>query len=289
MLLPIEDQESGIVEMDIELEESENFSFLIFEVIDISNEDLKEITQTDYDEEGEISMVLEDFPYDTNMYDFDENFKMTTSLRSSCVEHTLQLVVKDGFKNLEVSSGFHSSYSFFSFILLILSFHLLSSYSSRVKRQKRLNASAKSLVMYGNLYLIRRKCTSLFKFLPNKNATRWNSQYVMLSKLVEAFEKDPSLQGKLRSVQKHGKITAIEMKVLKEIISLLQPFQQATDELQGDYETVGGVIPAFLDIKTKLTQISDINVNSSFPSPIIYCKKFAESLRSSLVSRLSYV
>ena len=79
------------------------------------------------------------------------------------------------------------------------------------------------------------------------------------------------------------------MKVLKEIISLLQPFQQATDELQGDFETVGGVIPAFLDIKTKLTQISDLTVNGSFPSPIVYCKKIAESLRTSMVSRLSYV
>ena len=38
--LPIEDQESGIVEMEIELEESENVSFPILEVIDISNEDL---------------------------------------------------------------------------------------------------------------------------------------------------------------------------------------------------------------------------------------------------------
>ena len=117
--LPIEDQESGIVEMEIELKESKNVSFPILEVIDISNEDLQEITQTDYDEEGEISMVLEDFPYDTNTDNFDENFKMISSLRSSCVAHTLKLVVKDGLKNLKVSSGFHFSHSFFSFTLFI--------------------------------------------------------------------------------------------------------------------------------------------------------------------------
>jgi hypothetical protein len=77
--LLIEDQESGIVEMEIELDESENVSFPIFEVIDISNEDLKEITQTDYDEEGEISMCLEDFPYDINMH--DDSFRIKKKLK----------------------------------------------------------------------------------------------------------------------------------------------------------------------------------------------------------------
>ena len=91
--------------------------------------------------------------------------------------------------------------------------------------------------------------------LPNQNATRWNSQYLMISKLVEAFEKDPELQNKLRSVMKHGKFTAIEMKILKELIFILQPFDLATKELQGNFETVGGVIPAYLDIKTNYLRV----------------------------------
>ena len=69
-----------------------------------------------------------------------------------------------------------------------------------------------------------------------------------------------------------------------------------TNELQGNFETVGGVIPAFIDIRTKLTQNFDghggsalASVNPRSLSHIVYCKKFAELLRSSLVTRLSYV
>jgi hypothetical protein len=124
--------------------------------------------------------------------------------------------------------------------------------------------------------------------LPNQNATRWNSQYLMISKLVEAFEKDPELQNKLRSVKKHGKFSAIELKILKELVFLLQPFDLATKELQGNFETVGGVIPAYLDIKNKLTKSVGISRNSS-SSQMLYCKKIAEALLSSLVTRLSYV
>jgi len=124
--------------------------------------------------------------------------------------------------------------------------------------------------------------------LPNQNATRWNSQYLMISKLVEAFEKDPELQNKLRSVKKYGKFSAIELKILKELVFLLQPFDLATKELQGNFETVGGVIPAYLDIKNKLTKSVGISRNSS-SSQMLYCKKIAEALLSSLVTRLSYV
>ena len=43
------------------------------------------------------------------------------------------------------------------------------------------------------------------------------------------------------------------MTILKELIFILQPFDLATKELQGNFETVGGVIPAYLDIKKKKT------------------------------------
>ncbi|KZS04125.1 Uncharacterized protein APZ42_032962 [Daphnia magna] len=55
-----------------------------------------------------------------------------------------------------------------------------------------------------------------------KNATRWNSQTI------------------------HH-----ELCVLKELTILLQPFEDATNDLQGDYETTGNVIPCYLDLLNK--------------------------------------
>ena len=71
--------------------------------------------------------------------------------------------------------------------------------------------------------------------IPSANTTRWNSQLFMLMKLDEALTKDRSLQ---------------------EIIKRLQPFQEATDEFQRDSETVGSVIPAFLDLRYKMEELS---------------------------------
>jgi hypothetical protein len=53
--------------------------------------------------------------------------------------------------------------------------------------------------------------------LQNKNSTMWNSQYLMIKKLVEAFEKGPSLQDTLNATKKLGKLSAYELSVLKEL------------------------------------------------------------------------
>jgi hypothetical protein len=114
--------------------------------------------------------------------------------------------------------------------------------------------------------------------IPAMNNTRWSSQYNMLNKLMEAIEKDPTLQSKLNATKKLNKLTAYEINTLKELVALLKPFKVATDELQGDFETVGNVIPAYLGL---------LMASKHWTSPLT--KNVAKALETSLVNRLSYV
>ena len=57
----------------------------------------------DHDEECEIAEVQEQFQSEgSSICNADETFKMVHSLRSTCIAHTLQLVVKDGLEGPEV-------------------------------------------------------------------------------------------------------------------------------------------------------------------------------------------
>lgn len=129
-----------------------------------------------------------------------------------------------------------------------------------------------------------------------KNATRWNSQLRMIAALLKAIDKDRKLQSKLNATKKWGELSHHELGVLKELTILLQPFEDATNDLQGDYETTGNVIPCYLDLLNKVSvTIKDSNGKlysnpaCPFSSQIKYCKPIASVLKESLTRRLSYV
>ena len=122
--------------------------------------------------------------------------------------------------------------------------------------------------------------------VPPRNSTRWNSQFYMLRKYLEALQKDPILQTKLSACKRHGKLLPLQVEMLKELIILLGPFQQATDVLQRDKETVGLVIPAYLDMLNKCTMDPLKNPDCVL---IQNCRGTAEGLRHSLVERLGSV
>ena len=87
------------VEMEIEFEESDEVIYPVFEIVDHPFEDFQEVTYMDHDEECEIAEVQEQFQSEgSSICNADETFKMVNSLRSTCIAHTLQLVVKDGLK-----------------------------------------------------------------------------------------------------------------------------------------------------------------------------------------------
>ncbi|KAK4005800.1 hypothetical protein OUZ56_010924 [Daphnia magna] len=56
-----------------------------------------------------------------------------------------------------------------------------------------------------------------------------------------------------------GELSHHELGVLKELTVLLQPFEDATNDLQGVYETTGNVIPCYLDLLNKSDQILQTN------------------------------
>lgn len=122
--------------------------------------------------------------------------------------------------------------------------------------------------------------------IPMCNLTRWNSDLTMLIALVKALKQAPWLQDQLNSFKRHGKLCPRALKILRELIFILRPVKEATDEFQKDAETVGSVIPAIEELKKKLKVFSDpINVNN----PISVCESFAKALLDSLEKRFDYI
>jgi uncharacterized protein YPO0396 len=114
--------------------------------------------------------------------------------------------------------------------------------------------------------------------------------------VITAFESDPTLQNKLNATKVHGKLTPLELKIIKELLLLLEPFEEATDDFQADYETLGNVIPAYIDMLTKVSlTVLDangkevFNLNSPLAGKIQHCKEVAKALKESLEKRLPYV
>ena len=79
--------------------------------------------------------------------------------------------------------------------------------------------------------------------IPSKNVKRWNSQFAQLFRIVKALEKQPSIQPTLSAFKKHGSLSVKEMKVIKEVMLILQPFKETMDAFQKKHESVGEVIP----------------------------------------------
>lgn len=118
------------------------------------------------------------------------------------------------------------------------------------------------------------------------NLTRWSSQYGMVKHSMEAMERDPNSQSKLYSCTTHGSLSAIQLKCLRELVVLLGPFKNATDAFQEDSETVGLVIPFFLDLLNQCSLDPKVNPDARLISS---CKSVAEALRTSLQKRFTFV
>ena len=119
--------------------------------------------------------------------------------------------------------------------------------------------------------------------LPIANDTRWNTQLLMMVTFMEALEKDPHIQEHLSAFKSHGVMNRKEIRIIKELIEILKPFAEATDEWQKDFQSVGTVIPGYLHLKYGLT------AQSQPGSSIKICKAFAGSLLNSLDRRFPYV
>lgn len=100
---------------------------------------------------------------------------------------------------------------------------------------------------------------------------------------LKALDKDSTIQDALSAFQVHGKFSFREIKIIRELIMVLKPFQEATDEWQKDFQSVGTVIPAYLHMKNTLNEFIKPG------STVSVCKDFAKALYQSLEKRFSYV
>ncbi len=118
----------------------------------------------------------------------------------------------------------------------------------------------------------------------------------MLSAFLKAVDADPTLLNRLNAVKKHKGLTAFELVILREIVTILKPFENVSNDFQADFETIGNVIPAYpgllnlltLTVKDR-TGVEVPNPNSSLASAVKKCKGFVDALRASLQRRFAYV
>ena len=84
------------------------------------------------------------------------------------------------------------------------------------------------------------------KRLLTMNMTWWNSQLKKLRRVDEILKTDPNIQDKLNNTTK---LKAYDIRVLQEVLLLLQPFEDATDVLQGENATAGFLLPSIVGIR----------------------------------------
>lgn len=165
--------------------------------------------------------------------------------RLPCVAHTLQLVLKeieknDGYKNLvQKCRG------------IVKGIRV-----SSVATEKLIAKCGKTVIV---------DCT-----------TRWNSVYLMISRLVE-------IKGALNEVLEDMKVDSLtftEWSRLTELCRLLQPFREQTDLLQSDNLSLSCVIPSLLELSLHL---QDSTFTKSLALPLLQSlrRRFAVFLEPS--------
>lgn len=168
--------------------------------------------------------------------------KMTIPQRVSCFAHTLQLTVKDG---LKACSGISK---------------VLTKAARIVNHVKKSTVATEKIErLYG-------------KTLVSKNETRWNSQLKMVRRL---FEIDVDKVVDRRELH----LNAYEKLVLRELVEVLEPFEEATDILQGEkYNSISLVIPSFLGLKDHISRLNTL-----------HCAQLVTTMQSSLDCRLGHL
>ena len=161
--------------------------------------------------------------------------------RLACFAHTLQLCVKDG---LKAATALRSA---------------IQKVGKIVKHVKKSTlATEKFETLFG-------------KTLVSRNETRWNSQVKMVRRVLEV---DPS-----EVVDGEGLVlTGHEKAILKEMVDVLEPFEEATDILQGDYVSISFAIPCYFGLLKHLSS-----------SGVRYCKGLRTALKNSLTRRLGMI
>jgi len=84
--------------------------------------------------------------------------------------------------------------------------------------------------------------------------TRWNSQLQMIESVLKLSERDADFQGKL-SVPEAAKLSAVDLRALGSLLQALLPLAELTDTLQGEFGTLGAVLPSVAEVHSLLRGI----------------------------------
>jgi len=171
------------------------------------------------------------------------------SERVSCFAHTKQLCIKDCLQDPE----------------------FLKSYIGKqlAKVANFVNSVRKSV--NATSYLQSKKIT-----LRAKNVTRWNSQLVMLQSVLKDHEE---VNATLTMIQSRDKRTNQDYLALSELVSVLLPFKEAVQQVEGENVVTSSCIcPVVVGLMKTLGQLKNSNLS--------YCKKLATNLQHSVSKRL---
>ena len=161
----------------------------------------------------------------------------------SCFAHTLQLCVSDGIKGC--------------------------------RRLQNLLAKAGKIVAHvqKSTIVIEKLEEEFRKVLIAKNDTRWNSQLMMVMRLLEVDD----INGIVSKKDLHLSLT--DKAVLQELVQVFEPFEEPTKLVQGDtYASVCVALPCFIGLQKHLETTS-----------IRHLQNLVRILKENLMTRLSAI
>ena len=137
----------------------------------------------------------------------------------SCFAHTLQLVIKDGFKQAGAIN--------------------------------KVLAKASAIVAHVRKSIHASEMLEPYRRLQTANATRWNSQLAMVRSILAVPAE------KLRELNTPQQLTAYDRRILEDLMEILTPFESATHHVQGDQVVTGSmVVPCVKVLKAEMNKLS---------------------------------
>ena len=208
---------SIIDEFDIELK--------VFKVVTDSASNMKKAFQVslpefalDSEEEDEDDGAAE-IEESLESSEISEDIFDTVPERISCFAHTLQLSIKDSINASQQAT---------------------KAIAKVAKIVNHIKKSTKSTEMLESLF---------HKMLVSKNETRWNSQLKMVRRAIELDTNEVIAKRELH-------LSNHEKSILQEFVDIFEPFEDATDILQGEnYVSICLVIPTYIGLMKGLQRL----------------------------------
>lgn len=216
----------------------------------------------DYDEEledteelDESLIDIDDTILDADEEEEDESFDDSCLRRLAyepCSAHNIQLVLKDGFEEVTFLN------------------ELIKKISKNIVSRSKFSA------------LIAEELREFNKKFAKRVVTRWNSILMMarsvLSVTPDQFkkirEKMPTYSQKQKDAKKSFELSLKEREILKELVQILEWFENVTDEFQSNRVSISRVYPCVTFLRNKLST-----------SSYTYTTRFCEALLTSLEKR----